>query len=306
MKKSHAAGLGSDYPTPAQLKEFFSQIAAGKFPQPRMQSILGGNDLKLSKKYTFDDFRKIKGLLVVGPEEWEMATRRQNGRNRDPLGLGRNWCPRDILMVIDTSRGHLELTPEIMQVLVELCKTPKWDCTPVLQLELPEVGGESTSLAWQYKCWGVPHEGMTDGVIRQDEQYPSEPIRNKAECAFEPATEKVRVVVKYLDFPEWTTGKSWGSQKAEIKERGLETVSVSSDALTMSLVSIALGKQFRNFNSLARTDTMFDSHPLSINRKEGALRCSTGSSSWGYSGNDLYFLGAAVRGIPSEIVSQFI
>ncbi len=40
MKKSHVAGWGSDAPTPAQLKEFFNQIACGRVTKYRMQSFL--------------------------------------------------------------------------------------------------------------------------------------------------------------------------------------------------------------------------------------------------------------------------
>ncbi|MFH0814610.1 MAG: hypothetical protein V1902_00745 [Candidatus Falkowbacteria bacterium] len=40
MKKSHAAGWASDSPTPAQLKEFFAQIEAGRITRGRLQKFL--------------------------------------------------------------------------------------------------------------------------------------------------------------------------------------------------------------------------------------------------------------------------
>lgn len=42
MGTLHAAGLGLDTPTPAQLKEFFAQVADKKVPPMRMQAIIRG------------------------------------------------------------------------------------------------------------------------------------------------------------------------------------------------------------------------------------------------------------------------
>lgn len=40
MRKSHATGWASDAPTPAQIKEFFAQVEAGRITKNRLQSFL--------------------------------------------------------------------------------------------------------------------------------------------------------------------------------------------------------------------------------------------------------------------------
>jgi DNA-directed RNA polymerase alpha subunit len=44
MSQLRTAGWASDSPTPAQLKEFFSQIESGRITKARLQSFLRGGD----------------------------------------------------------------------------------------------------------------------------------------------------------------------------------------------------------------------------------------------------------------------
>src|SRR3989338_6163987 len=50
MEKSYAAGWASDAPTPAQLKEFFAQIASGRVTGKRLQDFLRGIDVTCSER----------------------------------------------------------------------------------------------------------------------------------------------------------------------------------------------------------------------------------------------------------------
>lgn len=67
MEKSHAAGSGSQ-PTSAQLKEFFTQIDAGKITKERLQTFLRHP----ASGVTIDEARAILGeRYFYGPDEWE-------------------------------------------------------------------------------------------------------------------------------------------------------------------------------------------------------------------------------------------
>jgi len=67
MDKSHAAGWGTDAPSPAQLKEFFDQIQTGRITGPRLQKVLN-REWQVSIK----EARQILGSSrFFGPEEWK-------------------------------------------------------------------------------------------------------------------------------------------------------------------------------------------------------------------------------------------
>lgn len=299
MKKSHAVGWVSDSPTPAQLKEFFAQIAAGRITKGGLQNFLRGDE-ETPLEDPLAPFRKIRRLITIGTSEWEMAFRSPKGS--DPLGLGLSWCPKDIPLVIKTPRGQIEITPELMAELVKLCRTREWDCTPVFQLELAKVGGMTTSLENQYYWWGIPHDDdMKGGVLRQDEQWSNWFFGKQYEWATEPETLMPMWTVKYLDFPRWSSGKNWNNQQIEVGERGLEISTAASDALTLNLVSITKGKQGKQFRTTtwARTNSIFGRYPLGVGRSVRGLSIH---DYWypeiAYDG-----VGASVKGVPLELVS---
>jgi len=196
-------------------------------------------------------YRQIEGLIVIGPEEWEQAMRGPNGEN--PLGLSENWCPRSPLPPTWTS--------ENLNRLAELCHTPKWNCTPVLQLELHEVAGQPITLKQMYEWWGVAHDSLGPGTLHNVD-WSNWPITEGHNFASEPANEETRWVLRYMDFPAYTTMLPWERQQQETKKNGLAISNVASDVLTMSLCAI-LGRKFRT-QTWARTSTPFKGRPLEV------------------------------------------
>lgn len=66
MRKSHTAGWASDAPTPAQLKELFSQIASGRITKRRFQTFLRNG---VVFKNNGEVARMILGDDIVFPDE---------------------------------------------------------------------------------------------------------------------------------------------------------------------------------------------------------------------------------------------
>ncbi len=65
MKKSHTTGWASDSPTPAQLKEFFSQLESGRITKRKLQGFLRSGQAFASE----DLARKILGDDIIFPDE---------------------------------------------------------------------------------------------------------------------------------------------------------------------------------------------------------------------------------------------
>src|SRR3989344_2643603 len=65
MRKSHTAGWASDAPTPAQLKELFSQIASGRINKRRLQTFLRSGMVFKNEEIA----RLILGDDIVFPDE---------------------------------------------------------------------------------------------------------------------------------------------------------------------------------------------------------------------------------------------
>jgi hypothetical protein len=65
MRKSHTAGWASDAPTPAQLKELFSQIASGRINKRRLQTFLRSGTVFKNEEVA----RMILGDDIVFPDE---------------------------------------------------------------------------------------------------------------------------------------------------------------------------------------------------------------------------------------------
>lgn len=65
MGKSHTAGWASDSPTPAQLKEFFSQLESGRITKRKLQGFLRSGQIFKNE----DAARLILGDDIVFPDE---------------------------------------------------------------------------------------------------------------------------------------------------------------------------------------------------------------------------------------------
>lgn len=67
MTKSHASGRGSGQPTPAQMKEFYAQVDAGKITRGGFQEFLRGGSHVLN----LNEAKEIVGKEnFFGPNEW--------------------------------------------------------------------------------------------------------------------------------------------------------------------------------------------------------------------------------------------
>lgn len=71
MRKSHIAGWASDAPTPAQLKELFSQIASGRITKRRLQTFLRNGTVFKNEHENENEkvARMILGDDIVFPDE---------------------------------------------------------------------------------------------------------------------------------------------------------------------------------------------------------------------------------------------
>jgi len=104
-------------------------------------------------------YRQIKNLIFVGPKQWDKATTSRERKNRNPLGLAPDWCPQPVL----------PYTVEQMKELAHFCEIEKdWETRVVLHLVLPRIGEVPASLIGQYKLWGVAHDNLGPGLVRQD------------------------------------------------------------------------------------------------------------------------------------------
>ena len=177
---------------------------------------LKGDDL-------FKAYRKVRGLIFIGPREWEKAC--LGPKKENPLELEPSWCHK------------LKLPPplpiEVMRKVASYCRTPEWATTPVLWLALPRIvlpkfGEIPTTLLGQNKLWGVAHDNLPGGLVRQDvfwsNWFMAADYTAKYELAHEPATKDNGWAVGY-EFPDLTVRKNWPDQKVAISQRkGLESV----------------------------------------------------------------------------------
>jgi len=197
------------------------------------------------------DYRKIKGLTIIGPKEWEKAMMSQNSDNLNPLGLPVGWCPQVLV----------SKTPKEIAVRVELAK--KWGTTVTLFLDLPKVGDQDTSLLNQYGWWGVPHDNLGPGVVRNDVFWSNWFIQNSQDWARVASVLQPVWKIKY-ELPSWSTRKDWEKQKQVVAEHERLTVSTAtSDTLFLNMMSIVFGKKLRPA-TYARTTTIYDGLPLGV------------------------------------------
>src|SRR5712692_10425680 len=72
MEKSHIAGWVSDSPTPAQLKEFFSQVTSGRVTKARLQAFLRDKSVSNLNSFpvTVDCSKTLDEMIADGDYDW--------------------------------------------------------------------------------------------------------------------------------------------------------------------------------------------------------------------------------------------
>lgn len=233
-----------------------------------------------------DPYRRIQGLIVIGPAEIEQAFLTADGGN--PLDLKPGWCPRI----------PVPYSVEQIKKLVELCQTREWRTTPVLWLALPEVGGQPTSFINQYKWWGVQHDNMGPGKVRQDVFWSNWYIGKSGpdyNWTREVATLQAQWHIGY-ELPALTTNLSWVKQQKAASERGLSIATAARDALMLNLVLTATGKYLR-LTTYARTSTIYEGEPLDVSCSGESVHVDRN-----WNPDDAYgYVGAALEGVPLKL-----
>ena len=255
-----------------------------------MQLLIEGNPVVAQQDTAVDDtlrpFRCIKGLIVIGPKEWEKAMQGQNRCNRNPLKLKAGWCPQ---IPVPYTVGQME-------ELVKFCQTTEWATIPVLWLALPEVGGVPTSLTNQRNWWGVKHDEFVAGTIRSDILWSGWFSGKDYAWAEEPAVTEPTWVIGY-ELPRWMTGLSWNNQQRVARKRRMPIATAGRDALMCNLVAITAGRKFR-FSVWSRTATIYGGGPL---RVHWGLGYGLGVYRRWCPGVAFGHVGASVEGVPVEI-----
>lgn len=246
------------------------------------------SDLEVAKvKDPLSDYRRIKGLMVIGPKEWEKAMLSRDRKNRNPLDLTSGWCPSP----------PVPYTTEQMKKLVEICQTPDWATTPVLWLALPEVGGLPTSLVNQRNWWGVRHDELEAGNIRTDIMWSGWFSGKEYAWAEEPAVTEPTWMVGY-ELPCWTTCLNWTGQQEAAGKRNMSIATACRDALMCNLVAIATGKKFR-LSTWSRTATVYRGGPLGVSWYLDYGLCVF--QFWNPEDSSGGFIGASAEGVPMEL-----
>lgn len=201
---------------------------------------------------SFADYRNIRGLIFIGPKEWEKAMISRDRKNRNPLGIDTNWCPQP----------EVPWTVDPIKKLVELCRTPEWNTTPILWLALPEVAGTPTSLVGQYSWWGVEHDSLGPGSVRADVFWSNWYHSRNESWKDQPAVTEPTWMIGY-EHPRWMAGKNWSRQQEVATEHGMSIATVTQDALMLNLRLASAGKRLRS-TTWSRTRTICDGYPLLV------------------------------------------
>lgn len=223
--------------------------------RPRMQ----GKDLLKA-------YRRVRGLIFIGPAEWEKAC--LGPKKENPLELKEGWCHKLALPV--------PRPIEIAKSVVKYCHTPEWNTTPIFWLTVPKIispkfGEIPTTLIGQNRIWGVAHDELPGGLVRQDVFYSNYFVKPNYDWANEPATKEYEWAFGY-EFPFFTTSKIWPDQQTAVQARkGLRLVSAPRDALMCNVVLAATGRRLR-LTTYSRTTTIFDGGPLGVySRRNGVI-----------------------------------
>lgn len=221
-------------------------VIEGKLPIPTVHVTSGSS---LSRAY-----RKMKGLFVVGPSEYDKLFRTRE----NPLNLKKGWVP-DIEIA---PRDDAWIRSGIWR------DDEEWKTRAALVLTPHRVGVISTNLMGQNKLFGVGHDGVNPGIIRRDvfwnNYFVGKEDDAKPDClwAIEAAVSDWRWILTY-EHVLFTVGKNWGNQQLIAKEKGMSISTVSQDAWALNVVRAAYGESLR-LSTWSRTSTIVDGCSLVV------------------------------------------
>lgn len=201
--------------------------------------------------------RQIKDLIVIGPTELDKACRTSDGKN--PLGLKEGWIP------------EIPVPDKLDQwIRSEKWRTDgQWSTRAVLVLMPPVIAGIPTSLIGQQKIWGIVHDGINPGSVRQDVFYSNWFVQSNYDWANIPAVTDWRWVLVY-EHPRWTTNLNWLEQQRVAAERGMLISTAAQDVLALNLVLAATGTRLRT-SAFSRTSTVFDGCPFRVDSDDNGV-----------------------------------
>jgi hypothetical protein len=233
------------------------------------------------------EYRQIEGLIVVGPAELDRACRSHNSENPNPLGLKDGWIPA------------IEVPTEMDRwIRSEKWRTDKqWATRAALVLTPPEIAGIPTSLIGQQKIWGVSHDGIGSGTVRQDVFWSNWFIQPNYDWANVPAVTEWYWTLIY-EHPRWTTKKNWTNQQKAANERRMPISSAAQDAFALNAVLAVTGTRLR-LSTWSRTSTIFEGCPLSVRSRDDGVSVDR---RW-RPGDALGGLAASVQGVPGDFDS---
>lgn len=200
----------------------------------------------------FAAYRGIEGLICIGPAELDKACRSLDPNNLNPLGLQDGWVPR----LEPTPREDAWIRSRIWR------DDPSWKTRMALVTVPASIAGIPTSLIGQNKIWGVPHDGVRPGIVRQDVFWGNFFVQPDYDWANEPAVADWRLLFIY-EHLLWTTNLNWVLQQQAVREKGMPISTAAQDTFTLNVIRAATGIQFRK-TTWARTSTIFDGLPLIV------------------------------------------
>lgn len=205
------------------------------------------------------EYRQIEGLIVVGPAELDKVCRSLNSDNPNPLGLADGWIP-DIPVPDEWDQWiHSGIWRD----------DKNWQTRAALILTPPEIAGIPTSPIGQNKIWGVPHDGLPGGIVRQDVFWSNYFVKPNYDWANTPAVSEWQWQLGY-EHPVWITRQNWPKQQKSAESRGMPVASVAADTFILNAVLAAYGVRLRA-STYSRTSTVFDGYPLDVGSLAGGV-----------------------------------
>ena len=261
--------------------DILGAVQSGRIPASILEQYLD----PLADYHPLADYRQIKRLIVIGPAELDQACRSKNPDNPNPLGLEAGWIPR----IEIPSRLDAWIRSLIWRDHAE------WQTQAALVLTPPKIAGIPTSLIGQNEIWGVSHDGIRPGRIRQDIFWTNWFVKPHYTWANNQAVTEWGWQFVY-EHPLWTTRKRWETQQKTAEERGMEIATVAADAFALNVVLAATGIRLRRASTWSRTSTSFDGSPLHVYSIPDGVAVAPHGCHWSARGG----IAASVQGVPCD------
>ncbi len=230
------------------------------------------------------DYRQIKGLIVIGPAELDRACRSLNPDNPNPLELKDGWVPNIPVP---------ERTDKWIKSLIWR-DDEKWKTRAALVITPPIIGKISTNLIGQNKIWGVPHDGLPGGLVRDDVFWANYFVEPNYDWANELAVTEWQWVIIY-EHLLWVASSNWENQQKAANKKGMLISTASQDTFVLNVVLAATGIKLRA-DTISRTSTLHNGHPLVVSSISDGVNVN---QCWIPSGaNDN--VSASVQGVPLD------